>query len=103
MSDDALPITDLQRSRLLDFITEVDQVIGDGTFNPRDELSDYEIVLLSITATHFVGVPPERVGTFFHDQFGMVIVNQDAFDQLLAIVMLDNVQSRIKAAAGGRN
>ena len=103
MSDDALPITDLQRSGLLDFIIEADHVIGDGSFDPTDEFSDYEVILQALLAAHFIGIDPERMNAFFHEQFGLAAVNQKAFDQLLAIVMRDNVEQKIKAAAGGRN
>jgi len=37
-----LPLTDQQRSKLLDFITDVDWSIGDSTFDREDDFSDHE-------------------------------------------------------------
>ena len=39
-------LTDLQRAKLLDFVTRVDRAFDEVTFNPNDNWSDHEILAL---------------------------------------------------------
>jgi hypothetical protein len=58
MPDDELPITDLQRSKLLDFVEHVDRSLGDSTFDRSDPLTDIQLVILALMAAR----APRRSG-----------------------------------------
>jgi hypothetical protein len=103
MSDDDLPFTELQRSRLLDFVSHVDRSIGEGTFDRTKALTDVELVILSITGVQLLGVPDSEIGQFFEREFGLPDIDEDALGTLLSIVMLTSAEQRIRCAAGGRN
>jgi hypothetical protein len=103
MSGDALPITDLQRSRLLDFVEHVDRSLGDSTFDRTEALSDVQLVILAIMAAQLCGVQDSEFAQFFASEFGLPDIDEHALGALLSIVMLTSVEQRIRCRAGGRN
>jgi hypothetical protein len=101
--EDQLPITELQRSRLLDFVERVDRSIGDSTFDRSETPTDVQLVILAIMCAQLSGVQDTELSQFFASELGLPDIDQDAFARLLSIVMLTSVEQRIRCAAGGRN
>ncbi len=102
MSDE-FKLSDLQRDSLLGFIVRADTVIGDGTFNSREEWSDPELIALALRAAQLLGYEGAVLNQFFEQQFGIADVTDDDLGTWLAIIMMTDVENRIRAAAGGRN
>jgi hypothetical protein len=103
MSDDALPFTHVQRSRLLDFIEHVDRSLGDSTLNRSEPLTDIQLVILALMAAQLYGVQDSLLAQFFATEFGLPDIDEDALGRLLGLVTLTSIEQRIRCAAGGRN
>ena len=102
MSDE-FELSDLQRTNLSHFISVVDAVVGDGSFDPDAEFSDPELMAIAIRGATLLGFEGAALEALFQREFGICGITEGDLDTMLSIVMLGDVESRIKAAAGGKN
>jgi hypothetical protein len=100
---DEFQLSELQRYKLLAFISRADAVIGDGSFNPQEEWGDAELMALSLRAAQLLGYEDSSLERLFEQEFAITGVTGGDLGTWLDLVMLADVESRIKAAAGGRN
>src|SRR5207253_6881784 len=100
---DEFELSDLQRDRLSDFIGRADAIIGDGSFNPEAEYIHPELMALALRAAQISGYEGTHLDELFRQEFELAGVTEGDLGDWLAIVMLADVEARIKAAAGGRN
>jgi hypothetical protein len=102
MSDDFTLSAD-QRTKLLTFISRFDQIYGDADFDVKAEWSTPELLALALRVAEILGFEGEHLEQFFCDEFGVAGMTDGALGDMLAIAMSVDVESRVKAAAGGRN
>jgi hypothetical protein len=100
MSDE---LSDLQRARLLDFISQADAVIGDGSFNPREEWGDAELMAFSLRAAQLLGYEDSSLERLFEREFGITGITAGDLGDWLAVIMMADVENRIRAMGGGKN
>jgi hypothetical protein len=100
---DESELSDLQRTALLDFVATADATIGAGDFDQQAEWTDAELMALSLRAASLLGFAGDRLEQLFRREFGVSGVTEGDLDTLLAVIMLADVETRIKAAAGGKN
>ena len=91
------------RGRLLEFISQSDQIIGDGDFDRSREWQDCELMALALRAAQILGYENERLEELFRDKFGIGGVTEGLLGEWLAAVMRLDLERRILVAAGGRN
>jgi hypothetical protein len=102
MSDE-FELSELQRDKLVAFITRADAVIGDGTFDPEADFSDPELMALSLKAAIILGYDGAQLEQLFHHEFELSGVTKGDLSDRLAVVLLADVEERIRSSAGGRN
>jgi hypothetical protein len=103
MSDDALPITDRQRSRLLDFVECVDHTYSDGTFQRDKPLVDELLLALALQASVRLGLQEDEIAEFFEREFDLAGMTGGPIGTALALGMLVDAEHRLRARAGGKN
>ena len=91
------------RGRLLEFISQSDQIIGDGDFDRFREWRDCELMALALRAALILGFEDNRLEELFRDKFGIGGVTEGLLGEWLAAVMRLDIERRILIAAGGRN
>ena len=91
------------RGRLLEFISQSDQIIGDGDFDRFREWRDSELMALALRAALILGFEENRLEELFRDKFGISDVTEGLLGEWLAAVMRLDLERRIMVAAGGRN
>lgn len=101
--NDELELSDEQRTALVDFVARADATIGDGTFDTQGEWSDAELMALTLKAAMILGYNGNSLEQLFEEQFGLAGINEGDLETWLAVIMLADVENRIKAAAGGKN
>jgi hypothetical protein len=96
-------LSDSQRAKLLEFIGRADAIIGDHSSPRYDEWTDAEIMALSLRVAQILGFEDGRLEELFSDEFGLSGVTEDQLADWLAVIMLADIEKKIKVACGGRN
>lgn len=100
---DTFELTDTQRNALLDFITQADAIIGDGSFDPQVAWSNVELLALALRGATLLGYVDAKLEQLFETEFWITGINESPLHEVLAVSALANTELRIRAAAGGRN
>ena len=90
-----------QCEKLLTFIDQADAIIGEGDFDRGNAWEDCEIMALALRAAQILGFTNERLEDLFCREFGISGVTEGQLADWLAVIMLVDVERRIRCAAGG--
>lgn len=96
-------LTDVQRNALLDFITQADAIIGDGSFDPQVAWSNVHLITFALRSAMFLGYADAKLEALFEREFGIAGVTEGILGEALAVAASSDVERRIRAAGGGRN
>jgi hypothetical protein len=102
MSDE-FELSESQRTKLLNFIEQFDQLYGDADFDVKAEWSTPELLALALRAAEILGYQGDALERFFCKEFDVAGVTGNILGVALACAMMLDVENRIRAAAGGRN
>jgi hypothetical protein len=101
MSDE---LSDDQRARLLAFLERFGQLYGDGDFDAKAEWSTPALLALSLRAAEILGYSGQDLEQFFAKEFDVAGLGEsEVINDMLVCAMMVDVESRVRAAAGGRN
>jgi hypothetical protein len=81
-------LSDEQRTDLCHFISVVDAVVGDGTFDPEADFSDAELMAFAIRGATLLGFEGPALQELFLREFEIAGVTEGDLDTMLSIVML---------------
>jgi hypothetical protein len=90
-----------QREKLFEFIGRADAIIGEGSFDSQDTWTDAELMALSLRVAQILGYENQRLEELFSGEFGLSGVTEGQLADWLTIIMLVDLERRIKVACGG--
>jgi hypothetical protein len=103
-------LLDWQRSRLVEFVVQFDQIYGDNGFDsalPLDfvdaEYTTPGLIALALRGAQLIGLEEAGLERFFEREFGLAGIGTCELKAVLSIAMLLDVEKRVRCAAGGRN
>jgi hypothetical protein len=102
MSED-FQLTNVQRSRLLDFVEQFDLLYGDGTFQRDESLSDEPLLALALRAAQLLGMEQDEIAEFFEREFNIGGMTGGTIGTALKFAMFFDAERRLVARCGGKN
>ena len=102
MSDE-FELSEPQRTNLSHFISVVDAVVGDGTFDAEQELSDPELMAMAIRGATLLGYEGAALEELCQREFEIAGVTEGDLETWLAVIMMADTERQILYAAGGKN